>query len=123
MLLLDDSLITVGGAGETLLAGDYTFVATDNDGCSIETTFVEEPDELVLTVLAQISSAEPEALVNTQDYNIVYLWYCANEDSLSSGLACHRHRCQWLRRHIWLAFSWWNHFVAGWALEGPGSCG
>ena len=98
MLLLDDSLITVEvlGAGETLLAGDYTFVATDNDGCSSETAFtIEEPEELVIevTVLAQDSGSangQAEALVNggTQDYNIVWTSFgtVVNEDSLSSGL-------------------------------------
>ena len=99
MLLLDDGLITVEvlGAGETLPAGDYIFVATDTLGCSSETAFtIGEPDELVIdvSILAEDSGAgdgQAEATVTggTPEYNVVWnnmTGMEANPDSLSGGL-------------------------------------
>ncbi|MGB1099404.1 MAG: T9SS type A sorting domain-containing protein [Flavobacteriales bacterium] len=99
MLLLDDGLITVEvlGAGETLPAGDYIFVATDTLGCSSETAFtIGEPDELVIdvTIVSEDSGAgdgQAEATVTggTPEYNVVWnnmTGMEANPDSLSGGL-------------------------------------
>jgi len=99
MLLLDDGLISVEvlGAGETLPAGDYIFVATDTLGCSSETAFtIGEPDELVIdvSILAEDSGAgdgQAEATVTggTPDYTVVWnnmTGMEANPDSLSGGL-------------------------------------
>ena len=99
MLLLDDGLITVEvlGAGETLPAGDYIFVATDTLGCSSETAFtIGEPDELVIdvTIVSEDSGAgdgQAEATVTggTPDYTVVWnnmTGMEANPDSLSGGL-------------------------------------
>ena len=99
LLLLDDGLITVEvlGAGETLPAGDYIFVATDTLGCSSETAFtIGEPDELVIdvTIVSEDSGAgdgQAEATVTggTPDYTVVWnnmTGMEANPDSLSGGL-------------------------------------
>ena len=99
MLLLDDGLISVEvlGAGETLPAGDYIFVATDSLGCSSETAFtIGEPNELVIdvTIVSEDSGAgdgQAEATVTggTPDYNVVWnnmTGMEANPDSLSGGL-------------------------------------
>ena len=99
MLLLDDGLISVEvlGAGETLPAGDYIFVATDSLGCSSETAFtIGEPNELVIdvTIVSEDSGAgdgQAEATVTggTPDYNVVWNNMAgmeANPDSLSGGL-------------------------------------
>ena len=99
MLLLDDGLITVEvlGAGETLPAGEYMFVATDTLGCSSETAFtIGQPDELVIdvSILAEDSGAgdgQAEATVTggTPEYNVVWnnmTGMAANPDSLSGGL-------------------------------------
>ena len=98
-LLLDDGLISVEvlGAGETLPAGDYIFVATDSLGCSSETAFtIGEPNELVIdvTIVSEDSGAgdgQAEATVTggTPDYNVVWNNMAgmeANPDSLSGGL-------------------------------------
>lgn len=99
MLLLDDGLITVEvlGAGETLPAGDYIFMATDNLGCSSETNFtVGEPDELVIEVIivafdsgAGDGQAEATVIGGTPDYNVVWTnlgGVEVNPDSLGVGL-------------------------------------
>ena len=98
MLLLDDGLITVEvlGAGETLPAGDYIFVATDTLGCSSATAFtIGEPDELVIdvSILAEDSGAgdgQAEATVTggTPEYEVAWtnvIGTSVNPDSLSTG--------------------------------------
>ena len=99
MLLLDDGLITVEvlGAGETLPAGDYIFMATDTLGCSSETAFtVGEPDELVIELTIEaFDSGEGDGQASatveggTPDY--VLSWTNlggveVNPDSLDAGL-------------------------------------
>ena len=99
ILLLDDGLITVEvlGAGETLPAGDYIFVATDTVGCSSQTAFtIGEPDELVIeiAILAEDSGegdgqASAEVSGGTPDYVVVWTNMTGIEvspDSLASGL-------------------------------------